>query len=117
GHIQALVKAPMGDSFVGPALFEPQAAAQLLAQLLGDNLRIPRKPVPDPNRPVNVIASEFDGRTGSRVLPEWLDVVDDPTQSAWQGRHVAGYYPFDFEGVKAQPVTVIEKGVLKDFLT
>ena len=67
-------------------LFEPQAAAQLLAQLLGDNLHIPRKPVSDPSRPVNVIASEFEGRTGSRVLPEWMDVVDDPTQTTYQGK-------------------------------
>src|SRR6185295_15961769 len=41
-NIQALLQAPVGESFTGPALFEPAAAAQLLAQLLGENLRIPR---------------------------------------------------------------------------
>lgn len=117
GHVQALVKAPVGESFVGPALFEPQAAAQLLAQLLGDNLHIQRKPVSDPSRPVNLIASEFEGRMGSRVMPEWIDVTDDPTLMAWQGKPLAGYYPFDFEGVKPKPVPLIEKGVLKEFLT
>ncbi len=66
---------------------------------------------------MNVIASEYEGRTGSRVLPEWLDVVDDPTQTTYQGKTLTGYYPFDFEGVKPKPVTVIEKGVLKTFLT
>ncbi len=116
-HVQALVKAPIGESFTGPALFEPQAAAQLLAQLLGDNLRIQRKPISDANRPVNVIASEFEGRTGSRVMPEWLDVVDDSTQTTWQGKALAGYFPFDFEGVKPKAVSLIEKGVLKGFLT
>jgi hypothetical protein len=116
-NIKALVKAPVGESFTGPVLFEPQAAAQLLAQLLGDNLRITRKPISDPNRPVNIIASEFEGRTGSRVLPEWIDVVDDPTQTSFQGKPLAGFYPFDFEGVKPEPVAVIQKGVLKTFLT
>jgi len=115
-NIQTLLQAPMGESFVGPALFEPAAAAQLLAQLLGDNLRTPRKPISDPNRPLNLVGSEFEGRTGSRVLPEWLDVVDDPTQSSYQGKPLAGYYEFDFEGVKAQAVPVIQKGVLKSFL-
>jgi TldD protein len=115
-NIQTLLQAPVGESFIGPALFEPAAAAQLLAQLLGDNLRIPRKPISDPNRPANVIASEFEGRTGSRVLPEWIDVVDDPTQTSYQGKPLAGYYQFDFEGVKAQAVPVIQKGVLKNFL-
>jgi TldD protein len=116
-NIQALLQAPVGESFTGPALFEPEAAAQLLAQLLGDNLRIPRKPVSDPNRPVNIVSSEFEGRTGSRVLPEWMDVVDDAAQTVYQGKTLMGYYPFDFEGVKPKPVTVIEKGVLKTFLT
>jgi len=116
-NIKSLVQAPAGEAYVGPVLFEPQAAAQLLAQLLGDNLHITRKPVSDPSRPVNVIASEFEGRTGSRVLPEWLDVVDDPTETTYQGKTLSGYYPFDFEGVKPKPVTVIEKGVLKTFLT
>jgi TldD protein len=116
-NIKDLVNAPVGESFTGPVLFEPQAAAQLLAQLLGDNLRITRKPISDPNRPVNIVSSEFDGRTGSRVLPEWIDVVDDPTQTSYQGKSLAGHYPFDFEGVKPQPVAVIQKGLLKTFLT
>jgi hypothetical protein len=115
-NIQTLLQAPVGESFVGPALFEPEAAAQLLAQLLGDNLRTPRKPISDPNRPLNVVGSEFEGRNGSRVLPEWIDVVDDPTQTSFQGKPLAGYYPFDFEGVKPQAVPVIQKGVLKSFL-
>ena len=116
-NVQALLQAPVGESFTGPALFEPAAAAQLLAQLLGENLRIPRKPISDPNRPVNMVASEFEGRTGSRVLPEWIDVVDDPTQTTYQGKPLAGYYQYDYEGVKAQSVPVIQKGVLKNFLT
>jgi TldD protein len=116
-NIQTLLQAPLGESFIGPALFEPAAAAQLLAQLLGENLRIFRKPISDPNRQLNIIVSEFEGRTGSRVLPEWIDVVDDPTQSSYQGKPLAGYYQFDFEGVKAQAVPAIQKGVLKNFLT
>jgi TldD protein len=116
-NVQALLKAPLGESFTGPALFEPSAAAQLLAQLLGENLRTLRKPISDPNRPLNIVASEFEGRTGSRVLPEWIDVVDDPTQTAYQGKPLAGYYQFDYEGVKAQAVPLIQKGVLKNFLS
>ena len=116
-NVQSLLRAPVGESFTGPALFEPAAAAQLLAQLLGESLRIPRKPVSDPNRPLNVVASEFEGRTGSRVLPEWIDVVDDPTQSSYQGKLLAGHYEFDYEGVKSQAVPVIQKGVFKNFLT
>jgi len=66
---------------------------------------------------VNFIPSEFESRMGARILPEWLDVTDDPTQTAWQGMPLAGYYPFDMEGARPKAVTVIEKGVLKSFLT
>jgi TldD protein len=116
-NIRALVHAPAGEEFSGPTLFEPQAAAQLLAQLLGDNLRVPRKPLADPGRPVNFVASELETKLGSRVLPDWIDIVDDPTQTAWHGKPLAGYYAFDLEGVPGKAVPVVEKGVLKNFLT
>ncbi len=117
GNVRALVHAPAGESFSGPALFEPQAAAQLLAQLMGDNLRSPRKPLAEPGRTINFLPSEFDTKLGSRILPDWMDIVDDPTQTAWQGRLLVGAYEFDTEGVPGKPVTVVEKGVLKSFLT
>jgi TldD protein len=116
-HVRDLLKAPVGASFTGPALFEPQAAAQLLAQLVGDNLRVPRKPLSDPGRNVNFTPSEFETRVGARVLPEWLDVTDDPTQAAFNGRPLMGNYSFDLEGVVPKAVTVVEKGTLRGFLT
>jgi TldD protein len=116
-HVRDLVKAPVGESFTGPVLFEPQAAAQLLAQMVGDNLYVPRKPLSDPGgRTVNFIPSEFETKIGSRVLPEWMDAVDDPSQATWNTKPLAGYYQFDVEGVPPKPVAVIEKGFLKSFL-
>jgi TldD protein len=115
--IRARVRAPAGESFSGPVLFEPLAAAQLFAQLLGDNLRRPRKPLAEAGRPVNFLPSELETRMGSRILPEWIDVVDDPTQTSWQGKPLAGYYPFDLEGVAPKAVPVVQKGVVKSFLT
>jgi hypothetical protein len=116
-HIRALAHAPVGESFSGPTLFEPEAAAQLLAQLLGDNLRAPRKPLAEPGRNVNFTPSELDSKIGSRILPDWMDIVDDPTQKTWQGKPLVGFYEFDLEGVPGKPVSVVEKGVLKSFLT
>jgi predicted Zn-dependent protease len=116
-RLRVRVKAPVGEAYVGPVLFEPPAAAQLFAQLVGDNLRSGKKPISDGNRPLNYLPSEFDGRVGARVLPEWMDVMDDPTQIAWQGTPLAGFYSFDIEGVRPAVVNVVEKGVFKSFLT
>ncbi len=115
--IRALAHAPAGEDFSGPALFEPQAAAQLMAFLLGDNLRVPRKPLAEPGRSVNFVASEFETKIGSRILPDWIDVTDDPTLTTWRGKPLAGYCPFDMEGVPGKAVTLVDKGMLKAFIT
>ena len=114
--LKGLVHAPPGESYVGPVLMEPKAAAQLFAQLLGDNLRIARRPLADPGRTIPFTPSELEGRQGSRVLPEWMDVVDDATQTEWRGHPLLGRYLFDIEGVPPKPVVLIEKGVLKNYL-
>jgi TldD protein len=50
------------------------------------------------------------------VLPPFITVVDDPTQSTFQGHSLTGSYTFDDDGVKVSPVTVIEKGQLINYL-
>lgn len=114
-ELTGLSAAPMGDAYDGPVLFEPRAAAQLFAQVLGDNLKIGRKPVGEGRR-VQYQPSELENKVGARILPEWMDVVDDPTQTEWRGQGLFGHYNLDDQGVKAQPVSLIEKGVLKSFL-
>jgi TldD protein len=115
-NVRALRVAPVGESYSGPVLFDGAASAQLVAQLIGDNLRVPRRPVSDPGRPAPFLPSDFETRLGARVLPEWIDVVDDPTQREWQGHRLIGEYGFDLEGVPPQPVVAVEKGILKSFL-
>lgn len=116
-NVRALAKAPAAEAYTGPVLFEPRAAAQLLAQLLGDNLRIPRRPLTNPGQNANVLPSELESRMNARVLPDFFDVVDDPTQRTLNGKPLVGFYEFDLEGVRPKPVSVVEKGVLKNFLT
>jgi hypothetical protein len=115
-NVVALAQAPQGDAYDGPVLFEARAAAQLFGQLLGDNLKVTRKPIVDPGRTAPHIPSELENRIGSRILPEWMDVVDDPTQAEWRGHTLLGHYQYDMEGVAPKPLALVEKGVLKTFL-
>jgi len=50
-------------------------------------------------------------------LPEFLSVVFDPTRRTAEGVDLNGWYPYDDEGVKARPVSLVESGTLKTFLT
>jgi hypothetical protein len=115
-HVTALSQAAAGEAYDGPVLFEAAAAAQLFGQLLGDNLKITRKPVVDAGRNAPYVPSELENRIGSRILPDWMDVVDDPTQTEWRGHTLLGHYLYDIEGVTPAPLALVEKGTLKNFL-
>jgi TldD protein len=117
GNLEALLRAPVAEPYTGPVLFEPAAAAQLLAELLGRSFAVRRRPVSEPGRSVPFLTSELEGRLGSRILPDWMDVVDDPAATEWRGRRLLGHYVVDLEGVASQPLTLVEKGVLRNYLS
>ena len=102
--------APLGDNYTGPVLFEGVAAPQLLAEVLGRNLYISRKPVVAPGAQRQSANTELEGRRGVRIMPEIFDVTDDPTLPLF------GHEEVDEEGVPDKPLSLVEKGVLKDFL-
>jgi TldD protein len=116
GNLTALLAAPTAEDYSGPVLVEGAASPQLFAQLIGSNLGLTRKPVSEPGRTPPVPSSELEGRIGSRILPEWIDVVDDPSQQEYRGHELLGHYPVDMEGVVPEPLTVIAKGTVSNFL-
>jgi predicted Zn-dependent protease len=109
----ALRNAPIvEEEYRGPVLFAPDAANDVVASLIGSNV-LGRKPQPGrPNRTVGAFATSYK----SRVLPSFLTIIDDPTLKDFQGKSLVGSYEVDSEGVKAQSVTVVEKGTLASYL-
>jgi len=99
--LKALRQAPIvEDEYRGPVLFSPDAADDVVASLIGNNV-LGRKPqLGAPNRTTGTFATSYK----SRVLPPFLDVVDDPTLKEFQGKSLTGSYEVDSEGVKAQEV-------------
>ncbi len=116
-ELTASARAAVADAYVGPVLFEGKAAAQLFAELLARNAALTRRPVNEPGMSLPVSGSELENRLSARVLPEWMNVVDDPTRAEWNGRPLIGHYEADMEGVRPVPVELVVKGVLKNFLT
>ncbi len=115
--LESLVKAPVAEDYSGPVLFEQQAAAQLLAATLEDAVRLQRKPVaPSGSNSGQVLESVWASKMGSKVLPEWMTIIDDPLKEDLHGTVLAGSYKVDDEGVPAERVVLVDKGVLKNFL-
>ncbi len=109
----ALRQAPIvEEEYRGPVLFAPDAANDVVASLVGANV-LGRKPqLGRPNRTVGAFATSFK----TRVLPDFLTVVDDPTLRDFQGKSLVGTYEVDDDGVKAQPVTLVDNGTLINYL-
>jgi len=109
----ALRQAPIvEEEYRGPVLFAPDAANDIVASLVGANV-LGRKPqLGRPNRTVGAFATSFK----TRVLPNFLTVVDDPTLRDFQGKSLVGTYEVDDDGVKAQPVTLVDNGTLINYL-
>ena len=112
-NLVALVRAPKGEDYNGPVLFEGDAGPQVFAEVLAKNLVLSRSLVGARGA---APSSEFEGRMGARILPDTFEVVDDPTQKEWRGKALFGSYDVDREGVVPKPLHLVEKGSLKGFL-
>jgi hypothetical protein len=116
-ELESLAKAPVAEDYSGPVLFVQEAAAQMMASALNDAVRLLRKPVAPPNSNTGqMIESVWSSKLGSKVLPEWMTVIDDPLKEEFHGTVLAGAYKVDDEGVPAQRVVLVENGVLKAYL-
>ncbi len=104
-----LLTAPEAEPFVGPAILSGRAAGVFFHEIFGHRVEGHRQ------------KDESEGQTftksvNGKVLPDFLSVVFDPTRRKIAGIDLNGWYEYDDEGVKARPVTVVDKGTLKTFL-
>jgi len=111
--LRKLREAPLiEEEYRGPVLMAADAANDVFAGLVGSNV-VGRKAAPGKSsRTTGSYATSYK----SRVLPEFLSVVDDPTVANFNGRSLVGGYEVDDEGVKAARVSVIENGELINYL-
>ncbi len=120
-ELMALRASQPAQDYTGPVLFEARAAAPLLAEVLSPNLNGARPPIafrPVMEQFLSNIGGKSDwvGRLGARVLPNSVTIVDDPFAKDYKGAPLLGGYTVDEEGVRAEKVTAVENGTLKELL-
>ena len=107
-EMEGLVASPLNEPTVGPALLTGRAAAVFFHEVFGHRAEGHRQ------KDVNE-GQTFAKKVGEKILPEFLNIVDDPTKKKLGNDDLLGYYQYDDEGVVAQRVTLVDHGVLKNF--
>ena len=111
--LKLLRDAPVVDEeYRGPVLFSNDAAATVITDLVEPNV-LGRKPEIGSNARTT---GKWSTSYKSRVLPDFINVFDDPTITAVSGQGLLGNYTLDDEGVKPQRVSLVEKGQLVSYL-
>ncbi|RDV81749.1 TldD/PmbA family protein [Ammonifex thiophilus] len=98
----ALVKAPPAPAGKMPVVLAGEAGGTMVHEACGHGLEADL---------VQKGLSVYKGKLGEQVAAEEITVIDDATLP---GKY--GSYRYDDEGVRARPVVLIEKGVLKEYL-
>jgi len=122
-RLAARLHGKVAKRYNGPVLLEGEAAAQLFAhdfvKLLSSH---PRSGASSGGSSgilalLNGPTASLLNKVGSRVLPDFLTVTNNPQLAQLDGHTLLGNYKFDEEGVPAQETVLIKDGMLKTLLT
>jgi len=107
-EMEGLVVSPLNEPTVGPALLTGRAAAVFFHEVFGHRA--------EGHRQKDVTEGQtFAKKVDEQIFPSFLTVVDDATQRKLGREDLLGYYQYDDEGVAAQRVVLVDRGILKHF--
>ncbi len=108
-----LRKAPLvEEEYHGPVLLSSDASADIMRSLVAGGVTATRPKLGTEARTNGPFASSFH----ARVLPDFLDVIDDPALTTYNGKALVGAYAVDDDGVPAQAVKLVTDGKLENYL-
>lgn len=109
GKISLLVKAPVVDSYNGPAILSKDAAGVFFHEIFGHRVEGQRMKG-------STDGQTFKKKVGEQILHKDLSVVFDPSVSSYKGIPLNGSYKYDDEGFHGYAVTAVNHGILQNFL-
>jgi len=119
-----LQTAPLMERYTGPVLFEDDAAAEIFADVFVPGLVAGRSPITDdPQSEAAFVqitsrmgGASFAEKIGGRVLPDFVDVTDEPQRDKFGDTLLCGSYKIDDEGVPSRETKLVEAGIVKAVL-
>ena len=111
----AYTKAEKGTAFIGPIWLSGEASAKMFENIFIRNMHNTRKFIfARGNGNFDYYLAKFATKENLKVLPVNFDVIDDPLQKEFNGKKMLGAYKVDDEGAKAQVLSLVKNGILKD---
>jgi len=108
-ELNDLKTAPLAGPYTGPAILLGRASGVFFHEIFGHRMEGFRQ------------KSESEGQTftkkvGELILPDFISVYSDPSMRKFGNIDLRGFYRYDDEGIKGQRTTLVEKGILKNFM-
>ena len=110
-EMQAAVKSPKAEAYIGPVLLEGEAASYIFQKAFVKNA-VKTKKVYSLSNEKDRYMGEFAQKKGLKIMPLDYDVSDEPDQQTFNGKKLLGYYSLDDEGVVPSKIQIITKGKL-----
>ena len=109
GDLVAMRKAPVAEPYLGPAILEGKAAGVFFHEVFGHRIEGHRQKNEDEGQ-------TFAKEIGKPIMPDFIDVYDDPSIASIDGTDMNGFYRYDDEGIAGARASLVEHGVLETFL-
>ncbi|MGC8748015.1 MAG: metallopeptidase TldD-related protein [Candidatus Kapaibacteriota bacterium] len=107
--LKKLKEAPLMETYSGPAILKGEASGVFFHEIFGHRVEGHRQKDPRSSQ-------TFKSFLNKKILPDFINVVFDPTKKEIGGTKLSGYYKYDNEGVEGQRVVSVENGIFKSFI-
>ncbi|MCW8877821.1 MAG: metallopeptidase TldD-related protein [Kangiellaceae bacterium] len=109
---------PKFETYVGPVMLKPKAAAELFRQTFARQAVAYRQPEKDPSMGfLGIQNNTLQGRLGQRILPRDLTITDNPLLRKFKSEKLLGSYAADDQGVKASSQVLVKNGRLEQLVS
>ncbi len=112
-RLKKIAEAPTAQTYSGPVLFEPDASSSLLYSALSRMMGGTHDSGNNYFAEQNPLKNKLNQRIGSRII----NVFDDPLAEEYKGKKLYGAFEVDDDGMPAERIQLVDKGILKTFCT
>jgi hypothetical protein len=113
------------DRYSGPMLFDGEAAGAVLADVFSPAVAASRFPITDEpqfENGVQQMMTQMGGTTlteklGGRVMPDYIDVTDNPLIPTFNGVTLLGTRKIDDEAVPTRELPIVQAGILTNIVS